>query len=308
MSKFIRKISLLIKRWSTRIYVPGHKNVTLYHASQFYFNALQKGKIGPRAASVSFRFLTALFPLSIFIFSLIPYIPIDNLQNNMMNGLRNFFPEQIFLFLEDFLLDLVVKKHSVLLSLGFILSIYFASNATNALILGLNSSHHVTRKRKFIKQRLWSLGLLFIFFFLFILSFVITSGGQFLINYLYKHHFLSGDLSYWLLFGLKSLLSLGLFMFSISILYNIANTDKNRWRFFTAGALVSTLLIILLKECFGLYLSYFGKFDQIYGSIGAALAFLLFIYYLFILLIIGFELNVSLQTAYRKQNNKTTIN
>ncbi|HLP13027.1 MAG TPA: YihY/virulence factor BrkB family protein [Flavobacteriales bacterium] len=302
MNKFLRKIKWNFVKWSSRVPIPRYKNVSLYNVLHFYLESLRKGQIGHRSASISFRFLTALFPLCIFLFSIIPFIPISNLQDNLMIGLENFFPKQIFGFFHEILVDLTHKKKAVLLSVGFLLSIYFASNAVNALITGLTASHHINRKRKFWRQRLWSLGLLFAFLFLFILAFLITSTGQWLIDYAFNNRYLESKAGYWTFVILKSALSLFTFMFSISLLYNVANTDKIKWKFFNAGAITSTLLIIVLKETFGLYIMYFGKFDQVYGPIGTGLAFLLFVFYMFIILIIGFELNVSLQQAYRYKN------
>jgi membrane protein len=302
MHRYWRKIKWGIVHWSSRVSVPRYKNVSLYNVMHFYRESLHKGQIGHRSASISFRFLTALFPLIIFLFSIIPFIPIENLQANLMIGLKNFFPKQIYGFFHEILIDLINKKKAVLLSVGFLLSIYFASNAVNALITGLTASHHLNRKRKFWKQRLWSLILLFAFLFLFIMAFIITSGGQWLIDYAYNSGSIQSNFLYWTFVILKSALSIFTFMFSISLLYNVANTDKIKWKFFNAGAIASTVLVIILKETFGLYITYFGKFDQVYGPIGTGLAFLLFIFYLFIILIIGFELNISLQQAYRYKN------
>lgn len=302
MSKLWRKFTNWAKLWTNKVPIPRYKNVTLYNVAHFYFEALQKGKIGHRSASISFRFLIALFPLCIFLFSIIPFIPIEGLQSNLMHGLQNFFPDQIFDFFKDVLTELINQKKTVLLSIGFLLSIYFASNAVDALITGLTESHHVNRKRIFWKQKLWSLGLLFIFFLLFILAFLISSFGQFVIEYFYDDGQHNTSYTYWTLIILKSFLSFLIFMLSISVLYNVANTDKIKWKFFNAGALASTILIIVLKQTFGLYITYFGKFDQIYGPIGTGLAFLLFIFYIFFLLIIGFELNTSLDKAFFYKN------
>jgi membrane protein len=303
MNKYLQKVSNWIKYWTNKVHIPRYKNVTLYNVGHFYLEAIHKGKIGHRSASISFRFLTALFPLCIFLFSIIPFIPIEGLQANLMLGLQKFFPDQIFDFFKDVLNELVNQKKTVLLSVGFLLSIYFASNAVDALITGLTESHHVNSKRVFWKQKLWSLGLLFIFFILFIFSFLITSIGQLAIDHYYDDGQIQGGFSYWAFVILKSALSVFVFMFSISILYNVANTDKVKWKFFNAGAIASTILILLLQQTFGLYITYFGKFDQIYGPIGTGLAFLLFIFYLFFLLIIGFELNTSLEKAYEYKND-----
>lgn len=302
MRKQYRKIKLWTGRWADRIHIPGYKNVTLFNLSAFYFDAMRHGQPGVRAAGISFRFLTALFPLSMFLFSIIPFIPIEGLQDSLMLGIRNFFPDQIYVFFHQVITDLLVQKHSVLLSVGFVLSIYFASSAVDALITGLNSSYHVYKqgRQRLWRQKLTSVIVLLMIFVLFILSFVITAGSQWLIDYLYNHNIIKS--SYGLLVAFKMILSFFIFMFVISVIYNVAHTDKTHWRFFNVGAITSTILIYLLKETFGLYITYFGKFDKVYGHLGAALAFLVFIYYLFLVLILGFELNTSLQKAYFKKN------
>src|SRR5688572_18631311 len=144
MIKIVRNIQAWSIRWSNKVHIPRYKNVTLYNVAQFYLESLRKGKIGERGASISFRFLTAMFPLCIFLFSIIPFIPVEDLQDKLFNGLRNFFPPQIFVYFQGILEDLILRKHGVLLSVGFILSLYFASNAVNALISGLTASHHVS--------------------------------------------------------------------------------------------------------------------------------------------------------------------
>ncbi len=302
MLKKVKHIRNSIKQMASRIQIPRYKNVSLYNVWNFYFRALVKGRIGQRSAGISFKFLTALFPMVIFLFTIIPFIPINNLQGGLMNGLKSFFPPQIFSFLQPILINIIHQKHTVLLSVGFILSFYFASNAVVALINGLNASHYIQTKHKYFKTQFTSLIVMSLFMFLFIISFIITSGGQYFIDYLHHEKVIESRTIYLVMSFIKSMFSILVFMLSISIVYNIANTEKMRWKFFNAGAIISTALIIVLKSCFGMYLSYFGKFDQLYGPIGAALAFLIFLNYLFVLLIIGFELNVSLEKAYYKKN------
>lgn len=304
MRRRLRAFKTGISRWADRIRIPGHKNVTLYNLSSMLLDSFRHGNLGMRAAGVSFRFLTSLFPLIIFLFSFIPYIPISGLQENMMAGIRDFFPEQIYVFFHQVLTDLIVQKHSVLLSLSFILSIYFAANAVDALVTGLNSSYHLTQSKRMRlwRQKLTSIIVLLTIFGLIIFSFLVTQGSQWILDYLYNHGIIQSSIAYNLLYAIKILLSFLVFMLVISVIYNVANTDKIRWRFFSAGAILSTVLIYALQASFGLYITYFGKFDKVYGHIGAALAFLVFIYYLFMILIIGFELNMSLQRAYYKKN------
>ena len=121
--------------------------------------------------------------------------------------------------------------------------------------------------------------------------------SQWLIDWLYIKHWINGDLAYYAMVTLKYIITFLVIYSAINILYQIGNTERDKWKNLTVGAMASTLLIILLQEFFSIYLTYFGKFDQLYGQLGAALAFLLFLYYFFYLLILGFELNVSIHKA-----------
>ena len=307
MRKYIRKIQVVTTERAKKIILPGFQRQNLYVVGTFYWHALTKGNIGLRAAAISFKFIVALFPLCIFLFSLIPYIPIEGLQENIMDVIRKAFPTQeIFEFFERFLSDIIQQKHSVLLSIGFLLSIYFAANAVSALTSGLNSSYYETTKQRYWSHQLWSMILLFIFIFLFIISFLVSSFGSHLITYMYEEDFFTHKFLYYILLGLKACLSFMFFWVSVSFLYSVAHLGKIKWNFFNIGAFFSTVLILVLKETFGLYVTYFGKFDQVYGQFGVALAALLFLYYMFILLIIGFELNMSIQTAVLKKVDVTT--
>jgi membrane protein len=306
MRKYIRQIQVYTGQRAKKIILPGFQKQNLHVVGTFYFHALSKGNIGLRAAGISFKFIIALFPLCIFLFSLIPFIPIENMQSNLMTAISKSFPTpEIFHFFEQFLTDIVEQKHTVLLSVGFLLSIYFAANAVSALTSGLTSSYYITNKQKFWQSHLWSIILLFIFLFMFILSFLISSFGSHLIEYMYEQKFFSHTAIYYTLLFIKSCIAFLFFMLSVSFLYNVAHIGRIKWNFFNIGAFFSTILIILLKETFGLYLTYFGKFDQIYGQFGVALAALLFVYYIFFLLIIGFELNMSIQTAVMKKIDPT---
>lgn len=238
-----------------------------------------------------------MFPMVICVFSIIPFVPIDNFQNDILNSIRDFFPPQLYLFFEDFLVDLIHRKQSILLSIGFLLTIWFSSNGINALLIAFNESYHVTVYRKGFKQRLWSLGLLFILLTIGMAVTLITGFGQLFIDFLYEKEWITGRFAYYFFIVFKAVVSASLFYLTISILYNVGNPQKKKWKTFSVGATAATICIILIKELFSLYLLWFGNYDKLYGQLGAGIAFLLFLYYLFLMIIIGFELNVSIEKA-----------
>ncbi len=295
----LRRLGVRLLAPTRRIVLPGFEGQSLYQVGKLFVEGLTNNSAATRAASVTFRFLLAMFPLIICIFSLIPFVPIENFQANILISIQQFFPPEVYSFFEDFLVDLIARKRSIIVSIGFLFTLYFASNGINALLWAFTSSTNLREKRPALKQQLWAVGLLFVFFTFSILITLISGFGQMILNYLFEQEIISGGISYFLLTLLKMGMSVALYYCSIALMYNIGNTDRKKWRLFSAGATMATLFILLLQEGFSLYLTYFGKFDKVYGHLGAALAFLLFFYYLFLSLIIGFELNTSIQGARR---------
>ena len=145
--------------WSKKIVLPGFEGMTLYVTLHFLFQSFSKSQYGIRSSAISFKFFMALFPGIIFFLSLIPYIPIENFQSNLLEGLCNMLPSDVYALIENTVNDLINHKHSGVLSIGFFLSLYFASNGINTLLTAFNSSHQLQLKRKPIRQRLISLGI-----------------------------------------------------------------------------------------------------------------------------------------------------
>jgi membrane protein len=243
LKHFYQKILIKFIHRTRSINLPGNQGVSLYSAGYFFINGLKNNLIAQRAASITFRFFLALFPLIIFLFSVVPYIPIKNFHENILNNIHSFFPDEVYLFFESFLYDLIKKKHSVLLSVGFLLTIYFSANGISALLNTLNQSNQHTGKRNFFKQWLWSLTLLILFFILSTLVTLVSGFGTTIINYLFNREIISGNTAYYLIWTIKSLLSLLIMYMLISVIYNIADTGKTKWKLFTAGAFAGTLPI-----------------------------------------------------------------
>lgn len=297
------KFSLLLERFKNflkKIILPGFEGQNLYKVSKFFKQAIVNGNLGSRAASVTFYFLLALFPLVICIFSLIPYIPIENFQESILASIESFFPREVYSFFDDALKDLITRKRGFLLSIGFITTLYFASSGINALLQSFSESKHITKKRKIITSSAWSIALLFIFILLSALVTVMAGLGQWGIDLLLKYDFIGDNLVYWFLVFLKFIITLLLYYALISIVFNVGNTEREKWKFFSVGATAATLLILIFQKFFSIYLTDIAKLDSLYGPLGACIGFLLFFYYLFYVIIVAFELNTSIHKAKRE--------
>lgn len=289
--------------FTKNIYLPGFMGQSIYQTAQFFIIGLKKNSIVDRSYAISFKFILASFPFVIFLFSLIPFIPIDGLQEEILNNILRTFPEKVVPHIQTFFEDLIIHKKSSILSIGFLLTIFFASNAMTAVLKGFNSSYHLNRiKRKGVSIRLWSIALIFIISILLVLaSLIFILGGQ-LIYHLQTNLGFNSSFYTFLFIFLQWILVAFLFALAISILYNVGNTEKEKWKLFSPGVIFSTLLIGLFSELFSLFVTYLAPFNKLYGSLGTIIVFLLFIYYFFAILLIGFELNLSVQSANKKNS------
>jgi len=155
---------------SKSLVLPGFDGLPIYDVIIFFIEGIQKNSLTTRASSLAFRFFLALFPSVIFLFSLIPYIPIDNFKTQLFELIRELLPGDAYDMASSTIEDLVLNKHDSLLSFGFLFALYLASNGINSMILAFNESFHSIKKGSFIKQRLVSLLLLFILTVLMILA------------------------------------------------------------------------------------------------------------------------------------------
>lgn len=268
--------------------------MTLYEIIDFVLDTFKKAQFGIRSAAISFKFFMALFPTLVFFLSLIPFIPIENFQENILIHLSQSLPQEIYLIVDDIIKDLLHHKHHVVLSLGFLLSTYYASNGINTLLVAFNSSHQLEMKRHPIKQRILSVAIFGIISTLLIISLSAIIFGEYLA---YDNNYQNLDFIIRFAYqSIKWLISIFSILFAISILYNFGNTQRNKWKIFSAGASLATITIIFASYGLTYFFSNFGKYNELYGSIGSLLMILIWINVVSYILLIGFELSTKIDS------------
>src|SRR3989344_689572 len=139
---------------SKKLVLPGFEGLSLYVVSKFFFKGIIDGALNMRATSLSFSFFLALFPSIIFLFTLIPYIPIENFQDYLFNLLQKVMPSAAFEATEGTIADIISNQRGGLLSFGFLTALYFSTNGFNAMISAFNETYHDIETRKPLQQRL----------------------------------------------------------------------------------------------------------------------------------------------------------
>jgi membrane protein len=277
---------------------PGFQGLSLWYVSRFFMEAIWKGAVPTRAAAISFRLFLAFFPGIILLLTLIPYIPIPDFQQQLLQSISEFFPGYTFTLFESTLDDLINKRHSTLLSVGFILTMYYASSSINAILLGFSESYHLDEKDNPLLLRLASVVLIFVLgiFLILAVTMMIFSGAA--LEYLNEIGLITENDVPLLNFA-QWLISVFLVYTVITTLYNVGMSAKSRkkWRFFNAGATFGTLFFIIASVAFAYFVNHFATYNKLYGSLGTLLLLLIWLNFNCMILLIGFELNTSIEKA-----------
>ena len=286
--------------WLKNIILPGFDGITMYEVSRFFFKGLYQGALTMRASAVAFNFFLALFPFILFLFTVIPYIPIEGFQEMLFATLEDILPVSTFETVRGTAEDIIMRPRGGLLSAGFVMALFFSTSGLNSLIGAFNQTAHQLETRSFLKQQLISLVLVLILSGMAIIATGLLISGNALVHYLAGWLKLNNGLEILILHFTKFLIVVILFFFSISFLYFLGPSSKHKFRFISAGSTLSTLLIILLSLGFNFYISNFSKYNTLYGSIGTLIIVMMWIYLISLIIIIGFELNASIKVLQKK--------
>jgi membrane protein len=285
-----------VRNESKRRILPGFNGVPLYDASTFFFAELKKSGLSSRAKSISFDFAMAIPAVLICIFTIIPYLPVSKqFTKELLRLTRSITPNQSsYNFVNSFLTDFLNTPRVGLLSFSFLLVIFYASNAMVSVIGTFDTAIYKQRRRSgYVRKRLKALRLTIVVLGLLIGTILLLIGQGILFSYLMKWWKLKGSDVVWISI-LRWLITITLFFYSISFIYRYAPSVKKRWPIVTPGSILATFLMLATTFIFSFWVNHFNNFNKIYGSIGTVMILMLLIYINSLILLIGFELNLSI--------------
>ncbi len=285
----------IIIEFSKKYSVPGFAGIPIYDVVLFIYNESMKDDIITRANSVAFNFFISLFPSLIFLFTLLPLLPVTadyiTIFRESTDGL---LPEQAHTYLFSVIEDVASIKRGGLQSVSFLFAIIFSSSGMVTLMYGFSKSYQrVFKKRSFIKNRLVAIFLTLLFVILFIISMMLIIFGKPLLQLiLNKTHLIdySGSVTQ----ALKWFIVTMVVYVGITLIYRYGSAMQERIKWLNSGAILSTGVSIVTSIIFAFFINNFGKYNEIYGSIGALIVLLLWIQINALIVLIGFELNASI--------------
>lgn len=289
----------LLIEWTKILILPGFSPLPLYTVASFFFQEIGKDELINKASSLSYNFMLAIFPAIIFLFTLIPYVPIDNFQNQLLTLIQLILPEEAFIAVKSTLVDIVSNQNSKLLSFGFLLALIFSTNGVHTLMEAFNKSSLISETRSWLKQRLVALYLTVLISFALILGLVIMTIGEYIFNFL-KSELLFKD-SFWIYIinMVRWFILIVIYFVTIGLLYRYGPANAKKWKFFSAGSWLATILAVLTFWGFSYYINNFGNYNKLYGSIGTLIVLMIWLYLNSLIILVGFELNASIDLSKR---------
>ncbi len=287
-----------------KIHLYWFDGIPLYDVLRFFIKGLRRGDINTRAQALAFSFFLAIFPSLIFLFTLIPYVPIDNFQSQLLLLMQSVLPADAYKATRTTIIDIISIKRSGILSLGFFLALYFSTNGFNAMINSFNKSYHGADLRPAWRQRLVALFLTALIALMIITSILLLVGNELIVKFIYKHNFVNKHLYKSILDFSKWIIILALSFFGIACLYYFGPYHRNKFKFLSAGATFATVLIIATSLLFNYYVSNFANYNKLYGSIGALVIIMIYIQFNSMVLLLGFEFNASVDNAKKTHHHR----
>lgn len=286
--------------WTKVCVLPGFSPLPIYTVAVFFFKEIGKEALVNNASALAYNFMLAIFPAIIFLFTLIPYIPKSiGFQDQLMSLIALILPNDAYLAFETTLNEIINIQNGSLLSIGFFLSIFFATNGVHKLMVAFNKSSLIVETRTWLKQRLVALILTLIIVLSVIICIAAMAIGELLLTYLKEELHYKGNMTYYLIqFTRWALLGI-LYFITVSILYRYGPAHSKKWKFFSAGSWLATILAFLTIWGFSYYINNFNSYNKLYGSIGTLIVIMIWLYLNSLILLVGFELNASVDLSKR---------
>jgi len=285
------------ERFLENIYFRKNPEFNLYLILGIFFSKIQKDAVPDRASGIAFNLTLAIFPFVIFLFTLIPYLQIPDLEERIFTELNAIVPNGIYAFIDTTIYDVVSKQRGGLLSFGFVAALFAATSGTIGFMDAFTRSQRIIDKRNFIKKRITALSLTLIFTVLLLLTIILIIVGEHILSFMILREWLSQDFSSYSIKTLRYLVAFLIILLTISMLYRFAPALKIPWRTYGVGAVLASLFCVIVSIGFSYYINYFNTYNKLYGSIGTFIGFIFWLFAISLVILFGIEINVSIEKA-----------
>lgn len=301
--------------WSKTHTLPGLQRIPLYNLVVFIDRETRDDAITTRANSMAFSLFMAIFPSIIVLITLLPYTPLyemkvdvdgqpQQFEDLLRSNIKEIMPGEAGNMLFNTIKEIATKPQSGLLSFGFFLAIWFASNGMLSMMRGLEKNYRTTFKRRTdFEKRMIAIQLTFLVGIVLVASVILVIMGNTILRFVFQY--VKVDiLTKAAFFSLRWVVVVLLFYTLFSMIYRYGSSTRRKIPFFNSGAAIATPLSILTSWGFSFYVDNFGNYNALYGSIGTLIVLMLWIQLNCMILLLGFELNAGIAVLRDRGRNK----
>lgn len=274
--------------------LPGFLEISIWDVLTFLYKELGKEDITIRAASMAFNFFLSIFPSLLLSIALIPFIPVDGLQEIFYDTVFNLLPPGSEKWLGDTIKDITNNQRGNLISGSLLMAFIFGSNGIFSMINGFEKSYNLTyHQRGFWQKRFLSILMLMAVGAILIFACLLIILGENIQTFLINHTQITSINIFFILL-LKWIFIFLLLYAMTTFIFRFAPAFKRKLRLVTPGVTLSTVMIVGGTLLFSSYLNEFDSYNKVYGSIGAIIATMVWLNVNCMSLLIGYELNASI--------------
>ncbi|GAB3664461.1 YihY/virulence factor BrkB family protein [Echinicola sediminis] len=277
----------------------------LYDVGKIFLHQLRKDEIDDRANAVAFNFTVALFPLILFLLNMLPFIELffpEITPENILLFIKEVMPPSLYKGTEPTVLDIISRPRQGMLSFGFFLALFLATNGVASLMSAFNACYRTKENRGYLQTRAIAVGIVLLLILDICAAVLVMIFGNKMLVFLTEYGVVSNTILYYMVASLRFFALLLLFMIATSFIFRFAPAVHDKWHFFSYGSTTAGLLITLGFYLFSYYLNNFASYNKLYGSIGTMIALMLWLLITSYIILICFEINVSLDKAAERKH------
>lgn len=296
--KAARARTKALPRILNKVHPPGMRGAGLYDVLDFFWISLQNPRFNLAAMAMSYRFFFAVFPTMILIFTLIPFIPIPHLKEELLLFLGTIVPQDSLGFIYHVVNEFFQKPSAGVISLNIALLMYSATSGISVMMQAFAKDHPGFKKRNFFHGTAVAFAIAMLLFVLLLMMLFLHVGSEFFIKSLVENGHVPKDGIWVFIFRcLNYVLLFFSLQIAVSVIYYFGPFMDKRWKFFSPGSITAGLLVLLANVAFQFFFVNFTDYNKVYGSLGAIMLMMVWFYWLSIMLLIGFELNAAIDRA-----------
>jgi membrane protein len=277
--------------------LPGFEGVPLYDVIRFFYKQIKTVGLTERASAIAYNFIMAIPPSFLFLFTLLPKLPFiktKEIQKQITFLIKDIIPangynQNIINFINDTFFK--TPKFGIL-STGIILALFFASNAVMGLMRSFNKDYIGFEKRRGFNKRWMAIKLTTLLFGLVLACLLLLITQTAVLKWLGIENLVIRDI----IFYGRWIFIIALVYYSIAFIYKYAPAVQKRWNLISPGTILATTLSLLASYAFTTFVNNFGRYNFLYGSISTVIVMMALIYINSLVLLVGFELNVSIKS------------